>query len=85
MASDQAIEPTEPPRLRHLNANGLNLACWEWRAELRGHGPTLLLVHATGFHGRVWDQVIARLPGRHVLAIEQRGHGRSQSAYFTNW
>ena len=73
------------PTLRHVTCNGVALACFEWRAELRGERPTLLLVHATGFHGRVWDQVIARLPGRHVIALELRGHGRSETAEITGW
>ena len=73
------------PKLHHIDANGLTLACFEWRAAQRGHGPTLWMAHATGFHGRVWDQVIHQLPGRHVLAIEQRGHGRSGGSGFDSW
>lgn len=73
------------PELRHLDANGIRMACFEWRAALRGRTPTLLMVHATGFHGRVWDQTIARLPAWHVLAIEQRGHGRSDKTDITGW
>ncbi|MDT7838545.1 alpha/beta fold hydrolase [Aquabacterium sp. OR-4] len=70
------------PALITLDAGGLRLAAWEWFAAQRGAAPTLLFVHATGFHGRVWDQVIhrlgARLPApRHIVALELRGHGRS--------
>lgn len=49
------------------------LAVFEWP----GTGPTLLFVHATSFHARCWDQVIAHLPGRHCFAVDMRGHGRS--------
>jgi pimeloyl-ACP methyl ester carboxylesterase len=63
----------------------VSLACFEWRAAQRGVQPTLWMVHATGFHGRVWDQVIHHLPGFHVLALEQRGHGRSERRAFTGW
>ncbi len=73
------------PQLQHTLANGIDLASFEWRAECQGAAPTLLMVHATGFHGRVWDQVIARLPDRHVLALELRGHGRSQRQPFDSW
>ena len=73
------------PHLQHTLANGILQASFEWRPALQGQGPTLWLVHATGFHARVWDQTIAHLPGRHVIAIEQRGHGRSQAAAFDNW
>ena len=75
----------ELPQLHQVQANGIRLAYFEWRAALRGLQPTLLLVHATGFHGRVWDQMIHHLPGRHVIAAEQRGHGRSEVADFDSW
>ena len=73
------------PKLHHLDIDGLSLACYEWRAALRGTKPTLWMVHATGFHGRVWDQVIHHLPGYHVYAFEQRGHGRSGSRPYDSW
>jgi len=73
------------PKLHHTSANGLSLASFEWRATLRGGAPTLWMVHATGFHGRVWDQVIHHLPGCHVIAVEQRGHGRSAGTDFDSW
>lgn len=78
-------EPTVKPSLRHVDVNGLSLAAFEWRPELRGQGPTLFFVHATSFHGRVWDQVIRHLPPQHVIAFEQRGHGRSEDAPFRDW
>jgi pimeloyl-ACP methyl ester carboxylesterase len=61
------------PNLTTVPVNGLDLAVWEWP----GDGPPLVFVHATGFHGRCWDEVIRRLPGRRALAIDLRGHGRS--------
>ena len=76
---------TAQPQLHHTDANGVSLACFEWHAELRGQAPTLLMVHATGFHGRVWDRTIAQLPPRHVLALELRGHGRSGRRDFDGW
>lgn len=75
----------EQPQLHQISSNGIQLACHEWRAPQRSASPTLVLVHATGFHGRIWDPVIRRLPGRHVLAPDLRGHGRSESAPFANW
>ncbi|MDP1691116.1 MAG: alpha/beta hydrolase [Burkholderiaceae bacterium] len=73
------------PLLHHRVANGITQAHFEWRAELRGRRSSLCMVHATGFHGRVWDQVIHHLPDHHVIAVELRGHGRSQAADFTGW
>jgi pimeloyl-ACP methyl ester carboxylesterase len=52
--------------------------CWfEWGAPSPDQ-PTIILVHATGFHARCWDQVVAALPPQsHVIAPDLRGHGRS--------
>lgn len=60
--------------------------CWfEWGE--RGQGPSLLLLHATGFHARLWDRVVEALPaGTHVIAPDHRGHGRSfRPATLANW
>ena len=46
---------------------------WDWPGE----GPALLFVHATGFHGRCWDRIVAHFPTVRCIAIEARGHGRS--------
>src|SRR5437763_6036933 len=56
-----------------MPVRGVNLAVWDWP----GAGPTILFAHATGFHGRCWDQVIRSLPGRRAIAVDLRGHGRS--------
>jgi pimeloyl-ACP methyl ester carboxylesterase len=49
--------------------------------ELGGSGPTLLLAHATGFHGMVWTPVAARLSEHfRCVAFDERGHGDSDPA-----
>ena len=53
--------------------NGNEIALWEWPGE----EPAVFFCHATGFHARCWDQIIAQLPGRHCYAIDARGHGHS--------
>ncbi|MFT7131741.1 MAG: pimeloyl-ACP methyl ester carboxylesterase [Cyclobacteriaceae bacterium] len=59
--------------------------CWfEWGKAHAGQG-TILLVHATGFHARCWDQTILNLPNRHVIAVEMRGHGRSDNTGPITW
>lgn len=63
----------EQPRELHLTANGHDLCVFEWAGE----GAPILLAHATGFHARIWDEVVRRLPGRRVIAVDLRGHGRS--------
>lgn len=46
--------------------------------DLGGEGPDLLLLHATGFHGRTWLPVGERLRGHfHALAVDERAHGDS--------
>lgn len=63
----------------------LQLHAVEWHTAQREQGPSLLMVHATGFHCRVWDQVIARLPGHHAVALDQRSHGQSTQGPITSW
>ena len=55
-------------------ANSTALNVYEWE----GIGPPLLLVHAAGFHGRMWDKIIKDLGNRHVYAVDLRCHGLSQ-------
>ena len=62
-----------PPVLTPVAVNGVSIAVWDWA----GPGETLLFVHANGFHARCWDQVIALLPEYRCLAVDLRGHGRS--------
>lgn len=45
--------------------------------ERPGEDPPIVLLHATGFHARCWDDVIARIPGRRAIAFDARGHGLS--------
>jgi pimeloyl-ACP methyl ester carboxylesterase len=59
--------------LLQIQARELDFAVWH-RA---GPGRRLLFIHATGFHSRVWDQVVARLPDFDCWLIDMRGHGQS--------
>ena len=45
--------------------------------ELGGDGPPLLFVHATGFHGRVWEPLAAHLPQFSKWSPDMRAHGDS--------
>ena len=73
------------PEHQLIPLDEVTLSVYEWGREFRGRQPTLVLLHATGFHARCWDQVIAGLPDRHIVAIDQRGHGRSSNTPFTSW
>ncbi|HVU11211.1 MAG TPA: alpha/beta hydrolase [Phototrophicaceae bacterium] len=61
------------PVEHRVNANGLDIAVFEYGTS----GQPILFAHATSFHARVWDQVIALLPEFHCFAVDLRGHGRS--------
>ncbi len=46
--------------------------------DLGGDGPPLVFVHATGFHGRCYQQIATRLSDvRHCWAPDLRAHGDS--------
>ena len=68
----------------YLDVGGVTLCWFEWGKKRKGE-DSILLVHATGFHARCWDKTVAGLGGRHVIAIDQRGHGRSDNTPFDKW
>ena len=63
--------------VEHRYAAPAGEICWfEWGSA--GDKPTLLMLHATGFHARCWDATVAALPDdQHVITLDLRGHGRS--------
>lgn len=67
-----------------VRVNNINLCYFESGQEYRKE-ETILLVHATGFHARCWDKVAELLPGKHVIAIDMRGHGRSDNTPPISW
>jgi pimeloyl-ACP methyl ester carboxylesterase len=61
---------------RHFAAPAGDIGWFEW--GIAGEKPTLVLLHATGFHARCWDATVAALPDdQHIIALDLRGHGRS--------
>lgn len=66
-----------------VTVNGVSLTYFEWGR--RYGGDPILLVHATGFHGRCWDQVVKHFDRRRTIAIDQRGHGRSDRVPRIRW
>jgi pimeloyl-ACP methyl ester carboxylesterase len=61
---------------RSFQTSQVRLTYFEWG---RSGAPVVLLVHATGFHARCWDQIVAALPDDfRVIAVDMRGHGRSE-------
>ncbi len=76
---------SEAPREHRLDTPAGEICWFEWGQP--SDRPSLLLLHATGFHARLWDQVVAALPrGTHVIAPDQLGHGRSaKPASLADW
>ena len=68
------LEVTEP-REHCASVRGTEITYFEWG------DPTdqpVIMLHATGFHARCWDAAVAALGGGYrVIAVDQRGHGRS--------
>ena len=70
-------------RQRRVRVRGIDMAYAEWGGE---HSRTVLLAHATGFHGRCWDAVARRLGDEaRVLAPDLRGHGRTTKRGPYDW
>lgn len=76
---------THPPKRGTCNVGDVVLSYVEWHPDQKGHGPTLLFAHATGFHARMWDQVIRRLPAAHCICVDLHGHGQSSGGPFSDW
>jgi pimeloyl-ACP methyl ester carboxylesterase len=69
------MSPDPGPRVR--GAGGVEIAT----SHLGGDGPPVMLLHATGFHGRCWLPMAPALAGHFsVWSIDQRGHGASGKA-----
>jgi pimeloyl-ACP methyl ester carboxylesterase len=79
------VAASEIPEERRVRVNGVELAYFEWRPMRRGREASILLAHATGFQARVWDRVIRQLGERHVISVDQRGHGRSEKTEIAHW
>ena len=70
--------------LKYVQLDDCRLAYFE-RGQPMPTQPTLFFVHATGFHGRVWDYYVEAFPDLHCILLEQRGHGRSDKLAVDHW
>ena len=72
-------------RTHHSSLSGDQFCWYEW-GEPDANRPSMLLVHATGFHGLCWRQVVECLPAeQHVIAPDMRGHGHTTNRGLINW
>lgn len=68
------MERSDSLRAAFAQADGVRIRIH----HLGGTGPTLVCVHATGFHGRVWEPFVPRLREHFsIVALDHRGHGDS--------
>ena len=61
------------PKHYEIELEDTTIGVHEWA----GVGDPVLLLHATGFHSRCWDQIVQRLPEAHIFAVDLRFHGTS--------
>lgn len=72
------------PQDHHFPSSHGDICYFEWGQP--ANGPSILLLHATGFHARCWDKVVEAFPeGTHVVAVDQLGHGRSARPEISDW
>ncbi|MFM7349282.1 MAG: alpha/beta hydrolase [Erythrobacter sp.] len=75
--------PRPAPQTRFFPVEGTELAAHHW-AGPDGAVP-LIFAHATGFHGRVWDAIVERLPAHPAWALDLRGHGLTHGGPIDDW
>lgn len=74
---------TKQPNSYTFQLNNLKMHVHEWGKA--NQCPSLLFLHATGFHGRCWDSIVDTLGDYHCLAVDLRGHGKSDTLDFETW
>ncbi len=79
MAQQQAATAFAEPTHRYVEFEGLKLHYLDWGGDSDKH--TFVLLHGGAAHVHWWDGVAPLLtPYGRVLALDFRGHGRSQWA-----
>lgn len=73
------------PTTRTVRVGGIALTYYEWRAKPGNQEPPLVIAHATGFHGRCYSAIAEHFPDRRVIALDLRGHGRSEGGPIEHW
>jgi pimeloyl-ACP methyl ester carboxylesterase len=59
-----------------LERDGISLHYLEWRGDPDSRNPRpVLLLHGLSSNAQYWNRVAAHLPGRRLVALDQRGHG----------
>ena len=59
-----------------LERDGVRLHYLEWKPESAPErNPPVVLLHGLSSNARYWERLASRLPGRRLVALDQRGHG----------
>jgi len=59
-----------------LERDGVKLHYLDWKPESDPERtPPLVLLHGLSSNARYWERLARRLPGRRLIALDQRGHG----------
>ncbi len=59
-----------------LERDGVSLHYVEWRPDACARrNPPVFLLHGLSSDARYWDRLSHHLEGRHLVALDQRGHG----------
>src|ERR1700733_10582828 len=70
----------DPPHTLIPSTDGVRIAVHDLGGPDDPAAPVLFLSHATGFCGAVWGPMASHLTDRYrCLAIDYRGHGRSET------
>ena len=62
----------------YINHNNYKISYSKWNTTQKSK-YTLLFVHASGFHGMIWNQIITKLSDYNCLTIDLSGHGLSDN------
>ncbi|HVH62023.1 MAG TPA: alpha/beta hydrolase, partial [Candidatus Dormibacteraeota bacterium] len=60
--------------------DGIDIHYLEWKPDAESHEPPVVLLHGLSSNARYWERVARHLPERHIVALDQRGHGLTGSA-----
>ena len=71
------------PREYRARLRDIDIVWFEWGVA---SAQPVVMAHATGFHGRCWAAVATALGSNYrVIALDQRGHGRSGNVGPYDW
>lgn len=81
------MSQTHEPTTHHIKAGEITLAYHQWLPKdgAADAAETLLIAHATGFHGRCYDAIAAHFPDMRVIAVDMHGHGQSSGGPLEDW